>query len=540
MFHYISEIAGDQNKKRGVKLDKKELDSKIEETAKTLLSYCTARTSNHFEAEDLAQDIIVEIYKSADNIRNDDAFYGFMWAVAGNVYKQWCRNRSKIKECELNDSLPEEPEQPDKDNSDMYLLRRELTLLTEKYRRAVILYYIENKSCSEISNRLSISESMVKYLLFKSRQILKEGMSMERNYGQQSYDPKGLSLLFWGNGANRYYHLCDSKISQNILFACYNDKLTAEQISLEIGVSLPYMEDKLAELYEYELLKKDGNRYYTNIVIFTRDFAKEVNVKTAGLREKIADILTKSIAEHEADVRNIGFYGSDMSNNSFTWQMVSFILYNAVIEILQNKIQVVYPKDKFGTECFIWGAENSEQSSWESEFGFGISNVVNGAGDRVQFMDFTINGEMVHHYCFDRQNVTNVFLDIAKGNTTHFSENDKAIAADMVRKGYIISSEDGLFVNAPIFTEEQYRKLKDIFAETAEKIAYEAEALMETVTKILKDHVPVHLKKLSKDMAYLRLFEDAISAPAAILYDRRYLLPYSGDGVLPTTYVILK
>ena len=63
---------------------------------------------------------------------------------------------------------------------------------------------------------------------------------------------------------------------------------------------------------------------------------------------------------------------------------------------------------------------------------------------------------------------------------------------------------------------------------------------METVTKILKNHVPVHLKKLAKDMAYLRLFEDAISAPVSILYDRKYLLPYNGDGILPTTYVILK
>ena len=196
LFHYISETAGDQNNKGGVKLDKQELDSKMEELGKTLLSYCTARTSNHFEAEDLAQDIIVEIYKSADNIRNVDAFYGFMWAVTGNVYKQWCRKKSKSKECMLNDFLSEEPALLDEDDSDLYLLRRELTLLAQKYRRAVILYYIENKSCSEISNRLSISESMVKYLLFKSRQILKEGMNMERNYGQQSYDPKGLSILF--------------------------------------------------------------------------------------------------------------------------------------------------------------------------------------------------------------------------------------------------------------------------------------------------------------------------------------------------------
>lgn len=521
-------------------MDKQELDARVEEIAKSLLSYCTARTSNHFEAEDLAQDIILEIYKSADNIRNVDAVYGFMWAVAGNVYKQWCKNKAENKESQLTDNLPDVAEQLAEDDSALYLLRRELTLLSDKYRKAVVLYYIENKSCSEISKCLSINESMVKYLLFKSRQILKEGMSMERNYGSQSYNPKGLSLLFWGNGANRYYHLCDSKISQNILFACYNDKLNAEQISLEIGVSLPYMEDKLTELCEYELLKKDGNRYYTNIVIFTRDFANEVNVKTTELREKIADMLIAAIAKHEDDVRNISFSGADMGKNAFSWQMVSFILYRAVIEILQNKIQVIYPKDKFGTECFIWGAENGNQSSWKSKFGFGVSNVVNSTGDYVQFMDFPINGEMVHHYCFNRQNVTNVFLDIAKGNTAHFSDNDKALAADMVRKGYVISSDKGLSVNAPILTEEQHKALKYIFAETASQIADEAESLMETVTKILKNHVPGHLKKLAKDMAYLRLFEDAISAPVSILYDRKYLLPYNGEGILPTTYVILK
>ena len=115
-----------------------------------------------------------------------------------------------------------------------------LRLLSEKYRRATILYYLENKSCAEIAGILSVSESMVKYLLFKSRKLLKEGMSMERNYGEQSYQPKRLELLFWGNGPNRYYSLCSKLIPQNILFACYNDSITAEQIALEIGVGLPY------------------------------------------------------------------------------------------------------------------------------------------------------------------------------------------------------------------------------------------------------------------------------------------------------------
>ena len=38
-------------------MDKQELDAKVEEIAKALLSFCSARTSSHFEAEDLAQRI---------------------------------------------------------------------------------------------------------------------------------------------------------------------------------------------------------------------------------------------------------------------------------------------------------------------------------------------------------------------------------------------------------------------------------------------------------------------------------------------------
>lgn len=86
-------------------MEKRELDIKMNDMAKSILSYCMARTSNHFEAEDLAQDIIVEIYKSADNIRNADAFYSFMWTIAGNVYKQWCKKKAKNKECEITDDL---------------------------------------------------------------------------------------------------------------------------------------------------------------------------------------------------------------------------------------------------------------------------------------------------------------------------------------------------------------------------------------------------------------------------------------------------
>ena len=199
-------------------MDKKDFDGKVAEISKSIMSYCVTRTFNRYDAEDLAQEIIVELVKSVDNIRDDKAFYGFMWAVVGKVYAMWCRKRVKFDACELSDDLTDGNDYFDiAGNEDLYLLRRELTLLSEKYRRAVIFYYLESKSCSEISSSLCISESMVKYLLFKARKILKEGMNMERNYGEQSYNPKQLSLLYMGEGPNKFWNITDGKkIPQNI------------------------------------------------------------------------------------------------------------------------------------------------------------------------------------------------------------------------------------------------------------------------------------------------------------------------------------
>lgn len=363
---------------------------------------------------------------------------------------------------------------------------------------------------------------------------------MERIYGQQSYNPKRLSLQFWGNRANRYYHLCDSKISQNILYACYNDQLTAEQIALEIGIALPYMEDRLQELFEAEVLKKKGKRYYTNIAIFTEEFLKDVQAQTQGLCQRIANLLIEAVRKHETQIREIGFVGAKMGESAFAWQMVCILLYDAIIEKLQNRVKLNYPVDRDGTKCFVWGVEKCEAVLGHPGFCFGVSNMVNKAGDYIQFMDFPINGEMVHHFFFDRQDAVNVLLDIVKGNTGHFSENDSVVVAELVKRGYVISDGHRSYANMPVFTSEEYRCLKETLAEDTERIADEAEGMMEKVTSVLEQHIPSHLKKMARDLAYLRLFEDAISAPAALLYEQKFLLPYHGNGLLPTTYVILK
>ena len=121
-------------------MKKEEFNKLITNAAKTLFTYCRTRTNTKEEAEDLSQDILLELLKSQDKLRDDKAFYGFMWAVASNVYKDWCKKRKKLIGYELNDNIPDGgvllPEWIERE-SDIGLLYRELGLLTEQYRKAV-------------------------------------------------------------------------------------------------------------------------------------------------------------------------------------------------------------------------------------------------------------------------------------------------------------------------------------------------------------------------------------------------------------------
>ncbi len=507
-------------------MDRRELDLKITDAAKSILSYCVVRTSNHFEAEDLAQDILLELYKSAGNIRNTQAFYGFMWAVAGNVYKGWCKKKAKNKECALTENLFDTTELFD-DNSDLYLLRRELSLLSEKYRKATVLYYIENMSCSQISVHLSISESMVKYLLFKSRKILKEGMNMERKFGQQSYNPKELSILYWGNGKNTYNSVCENKISQNILFACYNDRLTAEEISLELGISMPYIEDILKQLVECDVLRLEGRKYYTNIVIFTANCAVEIANKTREFKNKIVNALSEIIVNE-----NI--------SNSEAWLTVCCILYKAVFENLQSKVKIELPENKFGENCIIWAVEKEADSLRNKGFEFGVSNTENETGDRVQFFDFTVNGDMVHHSFYSSKSFTNVFIDIAKGKSSFENEYEKLAVAELIKKGYVLNDNGKLRVNVSVFTAEEFERFISRYNYAVEIVEQNAEDIMNEAARIIENYIPVHLKHQACQMAYFRIFEEAISVPVGTLAENKALFPYKGNGVLPTTYIVLK
>lgn len=63
-------------------MDSIKLEKLITENMKSIFGFALTRLGNVTDAEYLASDILYEIIKSAQNLKDDERFYGFMWKIA--------------------------------------------------------------------------------------------------------------------------------------------------------------------------------------------------------------------------------------------------------------------------------------------------------------------------------------------------------------------------------------------------------------------------------------------------------------------------
>ena len=513
-----------------------ELHEKIAEVSKTIFSYCMAKTPTREEAEDLSQDILFELIKSAENIRDDRAFYAFMWGVAGNVYKQWYKKKLKNNTCELTDDIPSEDNFTEDDGDDINLLRRELALLSEKYRKATILYYIDELSCSEISSALAVSESMVKYLLFKSRKILKEGMNMERTLGELSYNPKTLIPMYSGEGPNQFWQFMQSKIRQNIVSACYNDALTVQQISLETGIPLPYLDDDIKELEDKRIVVRDGNHYKANVIVITSDCADEIERAANVYHQQIADKMETFLNDKMNEYKKVGFSGSDFSENTMRWQL-AVILFRMLCGI-DCSDEIDAPKTGWGESAYLWFVEKMNDRHI-----FSYGGVSGKHGDSIYFFDYWKGGKGKgdHHDFYGKEHYINIFCDICRGNYTPLSEYELEAVAEMIRKGYVVKANDTYHPTVPVYTLDQYMAIIDMVKGIIKAEFIDIVRKMEqTAVKILGAHTPKHLQSQVAGIAAMDKFVNAVCIPASILIERQVLDTAWHPLEMPTTYAVLQ
>ncbi len=330
-------------------MENKKTAELVSENLKSIYGYAFARLYNKDDVDDLTSEIVYEVLKSSENIKNDNAFWPFVWKVAENTFRKFIRQKERRNgllplpedDSESDSVMSPEDEFIKEESKDenLMLLRRELSLLSQTHRNVCLSFYFQNKSCAEIAKEQDISLEMVKYHLFKTRQLLKEGIGMKMQYGEKSYNPAKFEFItvFSGQFNREYRNLFNRKLPGNILHSAYYTPLTIRELSVELGVSAVYMEDEVALLEKYNLLTAlPGGKYQTNLVIFTAIYTQDFYLKSKEIcTEKIGEILnsTKAVLP---EIRKIGFRGSSIEDNRLLWPLLWLIMHRGNAKYEKN------------------------------------------------------------------------------------------------------------------------------------------------------------------------------------------------------------
>lgn len=505
-------------------MDRKTASKLIEENLHTIFAWSLSKLYDKSEAEDLTQDIIYAVLRSVSRLENDEAFYGFMWRIAENTF------RSKIRKKRLDQESYEDhkgvylitPEDNYIEAEQLQFLRRELALLSEQYREVTVKYYIYGKSCSEISAELNVSTEMVKYYLFKTRKILKEGIGMTREFGERSYDPGIFRMDFWGGSSEGYWEIFERRLPGNILLSAYDKPVTVTELSVELGVAAAYLEDEIKILEQHDIIKKIGDKYQTNIIIFTRDYDRYSLEKFRPVYKKAASEFDRKLDEILPQLRSFEFYGSDLDENCLKWTFANIAMYHALMKSDEDVKEKFgdYPPLSNGSYGFVFGYDND----YENHHFNGIYGCMYNAKHTALV---SVENYKIIEKCqfFKPGNMARSASALSDAVMFKNADENNDQLTRLISEGFISSDNGKLSPNFPVFGGNIfYGEMKKLL----EPVVNEAYNCMKNICEIaaecLKDHAPKALKNRCAQLAFIRHQMDSMAYIIEEMADRGQLI----------------
>lgn len=507
---------------------------RLKDSLPTIFAYALKRTNNRHEAEDLSQEIILQLWSSASGLRDIEKFHGWMWAVAENVFKGYLRKKTKHSSAELPEHKMASPalnlpENLVADKEEIGLLYRELSLLSGLYRETTVLYYIHCESTETIAQTLNISQDMVKQYLFKSRKKVKQGMSQIRERGQGSFNPRKFNIYFWGQGRNMP-ELFSRKLPGNIMLETYYSPITVEQLGIELGVASVYLEDEIQILLKNDLLKQThNNRYQSNIIIFTAEFEAELETKTKHVYSGMAHYLYEFLLENEDQLRGIGFHGHDINRNALIWQLSSLLLFDAINRVPMEILQELPTSGS--SQGYYWGLE---RSYGDNNFDLGLHRYSDGKGNHIHLIDYYITGQ---HYKICEKPKASLLLKVARNLV--LSEDDEELLPQLIQDGYVRSANGSLSLPFPVYTASELRRIKSILRPASEHLYKACKALLPMTEEVLNNFVPAYLRHQVPVLACLKQVEACIMNTMNTMYLNKFIEVPKPCNELLSTYAEL-
>lgn len=161
----------------------------------SLAMYKVARSilHNDDDAADAIQDTILTCFEKISTLRKPEYFKTWMTRILINECNKILRHYSNINMREVL------PEIADRDMSmEEFEFKQMLSLMDEKYRVVLVLYYVEGLRISDIAEILDINENTVKTRLSRGREQARQVYTDQRGKDLKNHniivDKKGMSI----------------------------------------------------------------------------------------------------------------------------------------------------------------------------------------------------------------------------------------------------------------------------------------------------------------------------------------------------------
>ncbi|CAN0471121.1 unnamed protein product, partial [Laminaria digitata] len=155
-----------------------------------VFGFCARMLGDRAEAEDIAQDVFVTLYKSAGNFRGDAAFSTWLFRVAKNQtlnrikYLERRGRSARRRDSEgdervarLEDHETVRPDDAVADRQQAAMVQEAINELAEEHRAVVVLRDMEDLSYDEISDITGLPLGTVKSRIHRARSALAKRLS---------------------------------------------------------------------------------------------------------------------------------------------------------------------------------------------------------------------------------------------------------------------------------------------------------------------------------------------------------------------------
>ncbi len=478
-------------------------------------SFAYHRCNTSHEAEDLCSQIVVAVISAVKGQEAVENFYGFVWTIARRVYADYCEKRSK-EQATVSLENTEYSIASKQNEIDVFIedtaaaqsfkkILYEISFLSKSYRDVMVLYYIDEIKVKDIAVRLGISETTVKQRLFSARNEIRKGVKVMKDTNL-SLKPVGLAFIGTGNPlGNDPRTKAERILSQNIVYACKDKAKSAKELSEELCVPMPYIEDELdiqvkGENGSYGLLRKEGDKYIANVIIVDSDEFNNVNeIYTKHLNELCAKLKTH-LNNNKEKYLNFPYLSRQTDLSFIFWTQINetvWFIKDRIDRILETKYfkDVKPPERKFTTVAIavkfdavfdgrFYGCDGTDTKDF-----CGYSNVFirNIYGKRI---------DKHFHAC---ENMTNdakfnlTLKSIGGISVDTLSEKQKEVAAKAIECGFLRKCGNILEPRIIAIEQKDWENFRNLLSEYYNSVEHICSQIADELYEYMISHIQKHL-----------------------------------------------